>query len=81
HTMTLAQRQRYFPLPDYGRSTANSVVLEIFGHTLDENYSLLLLEKQDLDIATVILLDRVQKKRPIPDSAAAHLRRQGLIEG
>ncbi|MFC5300889.1 RNA-binding domain-containing protein [Azospira restricta] len=81
HAMTLAQRQRYFPLPDYGRSSANSVVLEIFGHTLDENYSLLLLEKQDLDIATVILLDRVQKRLPIPDSVAAYLRRQGLIEG
>lgn len=81
HAMTLAQRKRFFPLPDYGRSSANHVVLEIFGHTLDTNYSLLLLEKQDLDIATVILLDRVQKRLSISDSAAAHLRRQGLIEG
>ncbi len=81
HAMTMAQRQRYFPLPDYGRSSADNVVLEIFGHTLDENYSLLLLEKQDLDIAMVILLDRVQKRLPISDSAAAYLRRQRLIEG
>ena len=81
HTMTLAQRKRFFPLPDYRRSSVNQVVLEIFGHTLDTNYSLLLLEKQDLDIATVILLDRVQKCLTISDSAAAHLRRQGLIEG
>lgn len=81
HAMTLAQRQRFFPLPDYGKSSANSVVLEIFGHTLDENYSLLLLEKQDLAIATVILLDRVQKRLSISDGAAAHLRRKGLIEG
>lgn len=81
HTMILAQRKRYFPLPDYGKSSASTVVLEIFGHTLDENYSLLLLEKQDLDIATVILLDRVQKHLPITESAASHLRRQGLIEG
>lgn len=81
HAMTLAQRKRFFPLPDYGRSSGNHVVLEIFGHTLDANYSLLLLEKQDLDIATVILLDRIQKRLPISDSAAAHLRRQGLIEG
>lgn len=81
HAMTVAQRKRYFPLPDYGKSSASNVVLEIFGHTLDENYSLLLLEKQDLDIATVILLDRVQKRLPISDIAATHLRRQGLIEG
>lgn len=81
HAMTMAQRNRYFPLPDYGKSSENGVVLEIFGQTLDENYSLLLLERQDLEIATVILLDRVQKRLPIPDSAATHLRRQGLIEG
>lgn len=81
HTMTLAQRKRFFPLPDYERSSAKHVVLEIFGHMLDVNYSLLLLEKQDLDIATVILLDRLQKRLPISDSAASHLRRQGLIEG
>lgn len=81
HAMTLAQRKRFFPLPDYSKSAANRVVLEIFGHTLDENYSLLLLERQDLDIGTVILLDRVQKRQPISDAAATHLRRAGLIEG
>ena len=81
HAMTLAQRKRFFPLPDYSKSAANRVVLEIFGHTLDENYSLLLLERQDLDIGTVILLDRVQKRLSITDAAAAHLRRAGLIEG
>ncbi len=81
HAMTLAQRKRFFPLPDYSKSATNRVVLEIFGHTLDENYSLLLLEREDLDIGTVILLDRVQKRLPIGDAAAAHLRRAGLIEG
>ena len=81
HAMTMAQRKRYFPLPDYGKSTASKVVLEIFGHTIDENYSLLLLERQDLAIDTVILLDRVQKRLAITDDAAAHLRREKLIEG
>jgi ATP-dependent DNA helicase RecG len=81
HTMTLAQRKRFFPLPDYSKSSASRVVLEIFGHTLDENYSLLLLERQELDIGTVILLDRIQKRLPITDSAAGHLKREGLIEG
>lgn len=81
HTMTVAQRKRYFPLPDYGKSTASKVVLEIFGHTINENYSLLLLERQDLSIDTVILLDRVQKGLPITDDAATHLRREKLIEG
>lgn len=81
HTMTLAQRKRFFPLPDYSKSPPGRVTLEIFGHTIDENYSLLLLERQDLTIDTVILLDRVQKKLPITEEGAAFLRREGLIEG
>jgi ATP-dependent DNA helicase RecG len=80
--MILAQKRRFFPLPDYGQSTPDHVRLEIFGRTLDENYSLLLLERQEeLTIDTVILLDRVQKRLPISDAAAARLRRDGLIEG
>ncbi len=81
YTMTIEQKKRFFPLPDYGKSDRQNVVLEIFGHTLDENYSLLLLEQQELDIDTVILLDRIQKKLPISDEAASYLRRKKLIEG
>jgi len=81
HAMILAQRNRYFPLPDYGRSEANKVVLEIYGHTIDENYARLLLERRDLPLTTVVLLDRVQKKQPITDDAATMLRKAGLIEG
>jgi ATP-dependent DNA helicase RecG len=81
HMMTMAQRKRFFPLPDYGNSTPSEVALTIFGRMLDENYSLLLLERQELDIDTVILLDRVQKRLPLHDSAAAYLKREGLIEG
>jgi len=81
HSMILAQRQRYFPLPDYTHSTPAQVVLEIFGHLIDENYTKLLLERKDLTLATVILLDRIQKKQSVTDEAAAKLRREGLIEG
>lgn len=79
--MTLSQRKRYFPLPDYRKSEAKKVVLEIYGHVIDENYSRLLLEHQDLPLNTVMLLDRVQKKQLITDEAATFLRKQGLIEG
>lgn len=81
YQMILAQRQRYFPLPDYGLSTPGSVALQIFGHSLDENYSLLLLERPELDISTVILLDRIQKRLPLPDAVVSRLKREGLIEG
>lgn len=81
HSMTLAQRRRFFPLPDYAKTTPEKVVLEIFGHLINENYTKLLLEHQDLPLDLVILLDRVQKKQSITDAAATTLRRQGLIEG
>lgn len=81
HSMINAQRQRYFPLPDYSNSTPDQVVLEIFGHVIDENYTKLLLERRDLSLATVILLDQVQKRKPMTDEAALKLRRDGLIEG
>ena len=80
-TMILLQRNRYFPLPDYSKSEANKVVLEIYGHVIDENYTRLLLERRDLLLTTVVLLDRVQKRQGITDEAAAMLRKAGLIEG
>jgi len=81
HRMTTSQRSRYLPLPDYSRSSAGTVVLEVLGRPIDERYSQLLLERSDLDIDTVILLDRIQKKLPMTDEAVARLRRDGLIEG
>lgn len=80
-TMANSQRKRFFPLPDYSKSTADKVVLEIYGHVIDENYTRLLIERQDLPLTTVMLLDRVQKKQPITSEAAAFLRKQKLIEG
>lgn len=48
---------------------------------IDENYSLLLIEKVDMDLATTVLLDKVQKGKPISDAAIKILRKQKLIEG
>lgn len=81
HKMTESQRNRYLPLPDFRRSTDSHTVLEVLGRPIDEKYSQLLLERRDLDIETVILLDRVQKNLPISDAAATKLRREGLAEG
>ncbi len=81
HTMTISQRERYLPLPGYRGSTPNGTHLEVLGRPIDLNYSQLLIERHDLDLDTVILLDRVQKGLPIADNAAARLRREGLIEG
>ena len=79
--MTKAQMGRYLPLPDYTRSTDERVTLEVLGRPIDVKYSQLLLERSDLDIDTVILLDRVQKELPITDEAITQLRRAKLVEG
>jgi ATP-dependent DNA helicase RecG len=81
YTMLLEQRKRFFPLPDYHLSDSNRVVLEIYGHEIDTNYSKLLMEHKDLKLESVILLDRVQKKLSISKEAADILRKQKLIEG
>ena len=80
-TMMRLQRSRYLPLPDYSKSTERSVTLEVLGRPIDENYSQLLFQRQDLDVDHVILLDRIQKRLPITDKAAKLLRQEGLIEG
>lgn len=81
HTMYIEQRKRFFPLPDYLLSETQKVALQIYGHSIDENYSKLLMERKDLPLSHVVLLDRVQKKLPILDAAAALLKKDGLIEG
>jgi ATP-dependent DNA helicase RecG len=82
YKMYKSQRKRYFPLPDYTKSSRDNVVLEIYGHTIDENYSKLLIEKKDdLSLTEVILLDKVQKKQAITDDGAKLLKKKKLIEG
>lgn len=81
HFIYAGQARRYFPLPDYDLGQHDAVKLTIYGGVVDPAYSRLLIQKTDLPLADVLALDRVQKKLPIPDEAAARLRRSGLIEG
>lgn len=81
HSIYKGQMQRYFPLPDYDLSQPDAVKMTLYGSVVDPAYSRLLIQKTDLPLVDVLALDRVQKKLPIPDEAAARLRRGGLIEG
>ncbi|MCX6225292.1 MAG: putative DNA binding domain-containing protein, partial [Bacteroidia bacterium] len=81
HTMYLSQRSRFFTLPDYLLSDQQRVVLQIYGHSIDENYSKLLIERKDLPLSHVVLLDRIQKRLLITDEAAIMLKKERLIEG
>ncbi len=74
YTLYLEQKKRFFPLPDYSMSVSDKVVLEIYGHEIDVNYSKLLIENKPLDLMTVILLDRVQKKKNITKDGADYLK-------
>ena len=81
HKMFQSQKDRYLPMPDYDLSTADEVILNLPGTIIDENYSLLLLENQDMSLTDAVLLDQVQKGKPINDNAIKKLRKLGLIEG
>jgi len=82
YKMLKSQKERYFPLPDYAKSNDREVVLEIYGHAIDEKYSQLLMErKDDLSLMEVINIDRVQKGLDITDDAAKMLKSKEFIEG
>lgn len=75
------QKNKFFPLPDYDLSEQNRVKVTIYGKILDQNYTKLLYNEKSLNIETVFMLDRVQKKLPISREQAAVLKKNNLIEG
>lgn len=75
------QTQRFFPMPDYNLAEPDRVQVSIPGNILDEDYSRLLMERADLDLWQVILLDRVQKRLRISPDAHSLLKSAGLVEG
>lgn len=79
--MFQTQRRRFFPLPDYDLSNPERVAVEIPGRILDERYTRLLMVNTDLDLATIILLDRVQKRKRISPEAHRRLKADKLVEG
>ena len=75
------QRRRSFPLPDYDLDEPGSVAVSITGRILDERYTRLLMERTDLDLLHVMLLDRVQKKLRITQDDHRRLKAACLVEG
>jgi len=75
------QRRRSFPLPDYDLSDPTQVSVSVAGRILDERYTRLLMERTDLDLAQVMLLDRVQKGHRIGRDEHRRLKSAGLVEG
>jgi ATP-dependent DNA helicase RecG len=75
------QKKRSFPLPDYDLSDKKRVSVKIYGKILDENYTRLLISDPELDLMTVISLDKVQKRKPITKDEVKFLKSKKLIEG
>lgn len=75
------QRQRSFPLPDYDLTRPGEVAVTLTGRILDERYTRLLMERTDLVLEQIVLLDRVQKRQRISQDDHRRLKAARLVEG
>ena len=78
--MFITQKNRYFPLPDYEFSD-NKVKVVITGKIIDSDYSIMLAQNHNLNLDDIIVLDKIQKKKPITKQQASALKAKGLVEG
>ena len=78
--MFFIQKNRFFPLPEYELKD-NRVQVTITGRVVDMAYARKLAEYPNLILEEIMLLDRVQKRKPLTDEQARHLKSLGLIEG
>lgn len=81
HKLFLKQKERFLPMPDYDGSRTDSVAMHLPGTVIDERYSLMLLQKHDLTLYETVMLDNVQKQKPISAEAFAVLKKKRLVEG
>ena len=79
--MFQAQRRRFFPLPDYDLSQPERVMVTLRGRILDVRYTRLLMAQGELDLGTIMLLDKVQKGQRIEADDAKRLKAAKLVEG
>jgi ATP-dependent DNA helicase RecG len=79
--MFLKQRTRFFPMPDYDLTQTERVMVRLAGRILDERYARALMSRTELDLETIILLDRVQKRLPVTKDEHKRLKSAELVEG
>ena len=76
----MQQKKRFFPMPDYDL-TGKQVKCTIQGNVLDENFAKILVNNPNLTLQEIILLDSVQKHRPMTDESIDYLRKKKYIKG
>lgn len=74
------QRRRFFPLPEW-EVESGKVSVTVYGKILDENFTQLLIENTELDLKTVLALDKIQKRKQISVEAVKSLKKKKFIEG
>ena len=79
--MFKTQMQRFFPLPDYDLTQPARVIVKIPGSVLNENYTKLLIKNAEMDLFTVMLLDKVQKRIRLSKDEHTFLKSKKLVEG
>lgn len=76
------QWKRHFPMPDYEIDSLNKEVgVKIYGNTINEKYTKLLKENDNITLEDCILLDAVQKGHSISEEDTTTLLDRGLLEG
>ena len=76
----LQQKKRFFPMPEYDL-TGMQVKCTIQGNVLDENFAKILVNNPDLSLQEIMLLDSVQKHKPLTEDSISYLRKKKYIEG
>lgn len=80
--MFTEQMQRRFPMPDYEiDNEKKEVAVRIYGNAINERYTKLLKDNDNLTLHDCISLDAIQKGHRIEDDIAKDLIKRGLIEG
>ena len=81
HNLYVRQKERYLPMPDYDGTDDLHVTMHLPGSVIDENYSLILMENNDINLTETILLDQIQKGNIPNEEAVTMLRKKKLVEG
>ncbi len=80
--MFTEQMERRFPMPDYEiDNEKKEVAVRIYGNAINERYTKLLKDNDNLTLQDCISLDAIQKGHRIDDEIATDLLKRGLIEG
>lgn len=78
--MFRAQRERFFPMPDYELND-KKVKVTLTGKMLDLEYARVLVKHPDLSLIEIVMLDKVQKRKELTETEIKHLKNKSLIEG